>query len=102
MTIVLPIPHSERSTSEGFAQAGSLNQSGPSIPIWPRIVLTGPCRVEEVDEAERRGDRRGQRGQVEDRAEEADARLARVSITAMPKANSTCSGTPTAMIQSVF
>ena len=28
--------------------------------------------------------------------------LARVSIVAIPKAKSTCSGTPTTMIQSVF
>ena len=38
----VPIPHIESSTSDGFAQAGSLNQSGPVIPRWPRIVFTGP------------------------------------------------------------
>ena len=38
----VPTPHIESRTSDGFAQAGSLNQSGPWIPRWPSSVLIGP------------------------------------------------------------
>ena len=37
-----PSTHSPRSTSDGLAQAGSVNQPGPSMPNQPRISLTGP------------------------------------------------------------
>src|SRR2546430_567200 len=42
ITIVLPTPQIASTTSDGFDQLGELNQSGPWIPKWPRIVLTGP------------------------------------------------------------
>ena len=42
MIIVLPMPHMPRRVSDGFDQCGDWNQSGPSIPIQPRIVFTGP------------------------------------------------------------
>ena len=78
------------------------NQSGPWMPSVLSAMLTGPSGIEEVDEAESRRDRRRERRKVEDRAEEADARSPRVSISATPKANSTCSGTAIAMIQRCF
>ena len=42
MIIVLPIPQSASSISEGFDHCGESNQSGPWIPSFSRIVLTGP------------------------------------------------------------
>ncbi len=39
---MFPIPQSESRTSDGFAQDGSLNQSGPLIPSLASSVLTGP------------------------------------------------------------
>ena len=73
---MFPIPQRERRTSDGFAQAGSLNQSGPLIPIFASSGVDRTGRgVEQVDEAERRGHRRDQRREVEDGAEEADAAL---------------------------
>ena len=38
----VPMPHIESRTSDGFDQAGSLNQSGPWIPRCPSTVLIGP------------------------------------------------------------
>src|SRR5882724_3945924 len=42
MIIVLPTPHSPSSTSDGFDQDGSWNQSGPWMPIFDSTVFTGP------------------------------------------------------------
>ena len=42
MIIVLPMPQSASSVSDGFDHCGESNQSGPWIPTFSRIVLTGP------------------------------------------------------------
>ena len=42
MIIVVPTPHRESKTSDGFDQVGEWNQSGPWIPRWPRMLFTGP------------------------------------------------------------
>ena len=55
---MFPTPHRPSITSEGFAQFGSLNQSGPSIPSCRERVDRPGGGVQEVDEAERRCDRR--------------------------------------------
>ena len=42
MTIMFPTAHVASRTSDGLAQVGELNQSGPLMPTFPRTVLTGP------------------------------------------------------------
>ena len=104
MIIVLPMPHSASSTSDGFDHVGELNHSGPfDAELAEDRVDRAGGRVEQEDEAERRRDRRRERRQVEDRPEEAGARRARaVSAIATPSAKSTCSGTMIAISQSVL
>ena len=42
MTIVLPMPQTPSSTSDGFDHDGSWNHSGPVMPSLLRTVFTGP------------------------------------------------------------
>jgi hypothetical protein len=42
MIIIVPIPHSPSSTSDGFAHCGESNQSGVGIPRCSSTTFTGP------------------------------------------------------------
>jgi hypothetical protein len=76
MIIALPMPHRPSRTSDGLDHDGRLEpqRALDADPAEDR-VHRARRRVEDVGEAERRGDRRRQRRQVEDRAEEANAAL---------------------------
>ena len=78
----------------------------PERPLDPDFleqdVHRARRRVEDVDEAKRRGDRRRQRRQIEDRPEETGAAPRAREHQRNPEGEQTCSGTDTPIIQSVF